>query len=95
MWWVYIGLTLTSADIPVNCNYLEILGNWEFHVSGDTHEASLYNPETDCGHGQPDHVVPIIEGEMWSLPNEQLVTIAVEEPNVARSEDWGLGHWTM
>jgi len=95
MMWLWVGVGLAAADIPVNCNYREVLGNWRFYVSGDTHQGSLYNPETSCGHGQPDRIAPILEGESWSLPDETAVEVRLEEPNRARSGTWGLGSWTM
>ena len=86
MLWVWLRVFLVAGDIPVNC---------KFHVSGDTHEGSLYNPETSCGHSQPDQVMPILEGEGWSFPMETAVEVALEEPNRATSKVWGLGSWTM
>lgn len=95
MMWVLIGAVLVAGDIPVHCNYREVVGSWNFHVSGDTHEGSLYNPETSCGHGQPDRVAPILEGESWALADETVVEVTLTEPNIARSQVWGRGSWTM
>lgn len=88
-------LILTFADLPVNCNYQQVLGNWSFHLNTQTFIADLSDPVTTCGHGQPDQVRPLALGEKLQFSQETVYSVRLEEPNIASSELWGTGIWTM
>lgn len=96
MYALFTGLiSLAAADIPVNCNYRQVLGSWTFHINPDTFTALLHDPRSTCGHGQPDQVAPVLLGESYSFPSEWLTSITLSEPNTALSDAWGSGDWTM
>ena len=88
-------LSLTLADLPVNCNYKQVLGRWNFHLDLTTFTADLSDPITTCGHGQPDEVRPLPLGAQLQFSNESVHWVLLEEPDQVESELWGSGTWTM
>lgn len=88
-------LSLALADLPVNCNYKQVLGSWYFHLDTSTFTADLSDPATTCGHGQPGQVRPLELGEKLQFTQESVYSVLLEEPDIVSSEIWGAGTWTM
>jgi len=84
-----------QADIPVNCNYRQVLGSWTLHIDQATFTASPLNPQSSCGHGQPDTVDPVRPGESWQFQQETVEAVTLSLPDIVESEAWGTGQWTM
>lgn len=83
------------ADIPVNCNYQQIIGTWTFHLDQTQFYAGLLDPVSTCGHGQPDSVNPVRLYESWEFTEENVETVTLSTPNIAESDAWDSGEWTM
>jgi cathepsin C len=84
-----------QADLPVNCNYRQVLGTWTFHVDQAAFTASPLNSVSSCGHGQPDTVDPARPGENWRFQQEDEEEVTFSMPDIVESEAWGTGTWTM
>jgi cathepsin C len=88
-------LNLALGDLPAHCTYKPVLGDWEFVLNLDTFEASLDNPETFCGHGRPDRVSEYSEDTAFSFINSKTVSVTLESPDYAYSDEYGKGTWTI
>ena len=88
--------TLVWADLPVHCVYTQALGKWIFVLNTDSFTADIHSEETQCGHGQPDQVAELENpNHEFKYDSEEQVEIELFEPNIAKSDTYGDGTWTM
>lgn len=89
-WLVASGLLLellgARADLPVHCLRSQIVGEWDFQLSG------LSEHRSSCGHQRPDdqEVQPV---KLDSIAETRRLTL--EQPNVVHTKDGGAGTFTM
>jgi cathepsin C len=92
---LFLILTAALADLPIHCTFKQLLGEWEFVLNLDTFEASLDNPKTYCGHGQPGKVLNLDKDEEFHFEKSFRASVMFEEPNYAYSPEYGAGTWTL
>ena len=90
-----IFYSAVRADLPVHCTYSSLIGNWTFTLDSSTFTADLDKVKTTCGHGQPGKVQDFESTHKFSFSKSTQVTLSLETPNVAHSEEYGEGTWTL
>lgn len=94
--WLILITPLVLADLPVHCVYTQVLGTWSFVLNTDTFTADLHNPETRCGHTQPNSIEMIDDvNYSYTYTNLDTIEVVLSEPNTATSPELGTGTWTM
>lgn len=83
------------ADLPVHCTWPQVIGDWTFTIDKHTFTADLSDPETYCGHGQPDQVQKLAPGTRLHFDRDTEEDVTFSEPNIAKSTRYGEGTWTM
>lgn len=91
---LFLSVSVLS-DLPVSCNYLQILGSWRFHFDSFTFPPDLHSETTTCGHRQPDHIQPLPFQFHLYFNQETVHFVDFTEPNIVKSDEFGVGNWTM
>lgn len=92
---IFVFFIGALADLPVHCLYSEFLGEWEFVLDSQTFVADIFDEKASCGHGQPGKVQSYKETDTFDFEVSTSIKIQIKLPNIATSEEYGSGTWTL